>query len=116
MRLTQKEYDNLHASAKRAGLPLSTYMRHLMKVCRPRERPPVDWFKLYSQLCCIGNNLNQLTHPSHCTGHIEAEDFRQFRDDLSKLMMEMMKEMYVPEKLDAKKVFREMKEELHQRN
>jgi len=78
MRLTQKEYDNLHANAKRAGLPLSTYMRFMMKACRPKEQRNVDWFKFHGQLCRIGNNLNQLTHLAHHTGNIDADSYRQF--------------------------------------
>ena len=93
MRLTQKEYDNLHTNAKRAGLPLSTYVRFMMKACQPKEQRPADWFKFYSQLCRIGNNLNQLTHLAYRTGSIDAEGYEQFRDDLEELLMTLMEEL-----------------------
>ena len=114
MRLTQKEYDNLHKNAKRAGLPLSTYMRHMMKACRPNERPPADWFKFYSQLRKIGNNLNQLTYIAHYTGDINAESYLQYRKDFSELLMALMDEFYGLEKLDAAKIVQEAKAQARQ--
>ena len=112
MRLTQKEYDTLHRNAKRAGLPLSTYMRFMMKGCRPKERPSMDWFKFYSQLCRIGNNLNQLTHLAHHNGAADADSFQQYRADFSELLLALMDELYSPEKLDATKLVREAKASL----
>ena len=109
MRLTQKEYDNLHANAKRAGLPLSTYMRFMMKACQPKEQRPVDWFKFYSQLCRIGNNLNQLTHLAHRTGSVDADMHKQFRDDFDMFIRALMEDMYLPEKLDATRIVKEAK-------
>ena len=109
MRLTQKEYDNLHANAKRAGLPLSTYMRFMMKACRPKQNRPPDWFRFYRELCAIGNNLNQLTHLAHLTGDINAERYSQCYDNLKELMIALTTEMYVPEKLEATKLIQEAK-------
>lgn len=109
MRLTQKEYDNLHANAKRAGLPLSTYVRFMMKACQHKEQRPADWFKFYSQLCRIGNNLNQLTHLAQYTGDINTEDYLQYRKDFSEFLIVLLGELYSPEKLDATKIIQEAK-------
>jgi hypothetical protein len=107
MRLTQKEYDDLHKSAKRAGLPLATYMRFMMRGCCPKERPPGDWFKFYSELCDISNNLNHLTHTAFHAGDINAGAYRQFRDDLDELLIALMDEFHSPEKLNATKIIQE---------
>ena len=109
MRLTQEEYDDLHNNARQAGLPLSTYMRFMMRSCRPKQNRPPDWFRFYRELCAIGNNLNQIAHRANAIGDIDTDKYHQNYKDLSTIMVALTKEMYEPEKLDTTKLIHEAK-------
>jgi hypothetical protein len=111
MRLTENEYDQLRSDAKRAGLPLSTYMRFMMKACRPKQNRPPDWFKFHRQLCAIGNNLNQIAHVAHITGNIDAEKLNRFRKGLEEVLIALVAEMYEPEQLEKTAIIQRMKEQ-----
>jgi hypothetical protein len=109
MRLTEKEYDTLHNNARRAGLPLSTYMRFMMKAMRPKDKPQPDFWKFRNEWNAIGNNLNQLVHLAHRTGHIDTEKYEQFERDFCEAYTALVDDMIVPEKMDKTRIIQEAK-------
>ena len=40
---------------------MSAYVRQLIDGELPQERPPLDFYKMLTELRYIGNNMNQLT-------------------------------------------------------
>lgn len=111
MRLTEKEYETLHSNAAKAGLPLSTYMRFMMKGMRPKDKLQPDWYKYHRQLLGIGNNLNQLVHLAHRDRHINEEAFRTFREDFTEAYSALFRDMISPEHMDRTKIIQDAREE-----
>ena len=72
IRFTEKEYDRLCKYADKAGLPKTTYIRHMINGCRPKERPGIDYFNFMNGFYHLGNNLNQIVHLAHKFGSLHA--------------------------------------------
>jgi hypothetical protein len=73
IRFTEKEYERLCKHAQKAGLPKTTYIRHMINGVWPKERPPAEYWPLLSEMYRIGNNLNQLTYMAHRLGGIHTK-------------------------------------------
>lgn len=109
MRLTQKEYDTLHNNARRAGLPLSTYMRFMMEGMRPKDKPQPDFWKYLNEWHAMGNNLNQLVYLAHRTKQIDEVKLEQFKSDFYGAYTALTNDVIVPEKMDKTRIIREAK-------
>ncbi len=53
--------------------------------CASAERPPLDFYKMLTELRYIGNNMNQLTRIAHATGRIDREKFERLTDEIKPL-------------------------------
>jgi hypothetical protein len=57
----------------------------------------------------MGNNLNQLVHLAHRTGHINTEKYEQFEKDFYEAYTALVDDMIVPEKMDKTRIIQEAK-------
>lgn len=58
--LNDEEYGVLEQDVKRTGLTQSKYLRALIMKREIREKLPVDYYRMLTELSRIGNNLNQI--------------------------------------------------------
>ena len=101
IRFTEKEYDRLCRYAAKAGLPKTTYIRHMINGCRPRENPPMEYFDFMRALFSLGNKLDALTRRAHWFGSIHATMLEDSRKRLSELILTITNRMMLPEKVDV---------------
>jgi len=84
IRFTEKEYERLCKYSEKAGLPKTTYIRHMINGCRPKEHPPIDFWDFMRALQRVGSNLNQATNLAHKFGSFHAEKLdsvlKEYRD------------------------------------
>ena len=58
--LNEKEHNILQQDLKRTGLTQSKYLRALIMKRPIREKLPIDYYHMLTELSRIGNNLNQI--------------------------------------------------------
>ena len=58
--LNEEEYSILQQDVKRSGLMQSKYLRALIMKRPIREKLPIDYYRMLTELNRIGNNLNQI--------------------------------------------------------
>ncbi len=112
MRLTEKEYQTLHDNAKKAGLPLSTYMRFMMKGIRPKENRPVDWHKYHRQIYGIAANFNQIALVLQRDCRIDLSKLDELMREICRIQHLVFMEMFEPEQLDKAEIIRKAKAEM----
>lgn len=110
IRFTEKEYDRLCKYAAKAGLPKTTYIRHMINGNIPKEAPPMDYFEFMRQIYSLGNNLNQLTARAHYLGWVQSDQLQAAKEDLTNLIRQITNRMILPEKMDVKEVLKQGKQ------
>ena len=110
IRFTEKEYERLCKYAAKAGLPKTTYIRHMINGNQPKEAPSVDYFAMVQEIYAVGNNLNQLTARAHYLGWVESDQLQAAREDLTNLIRQITHRMILPEKMDVKEVLKRGKQ------
>lgn len=60
VRLSQEEYDTLQRDRQKCNLTQSQYLRSLIMRREIRERLPIDYHHMLTEISRIGNNLNQI--------------------------------------------------------
>ena len=58
--LNEEEYSVLQQDIERTGLTQSKYLRALIMKRPIREKLPIDYYRMLTELNRIGNNLNQI--------------------------------------------------------
>ncbi|MGN1248608.1 MAG: plasmid mobilization protein [Candidatus Spyradocola sp.] len=58
--LSDEEADVLRQDVKRTGLTQSKYLRALIMKREIREKLPIDYYHMLTEISRIGNNLNQI--------------------------------------------------------
>lgn len=58
--LNEEEYSILQQDLERTGLTQSKYLRSLIMKRPIREKLPIDYYRMLTELSRIGNNLNQI--------------------------------------------------------
>jgi len=109
MRMTEKEYQTLHENAKRTGLPLSTYMRLMIKGMRPKELRTVDWFKFNQEECKMSQMLGNLVDIAKRDHYIDAAKLEEFYEAMLKANMALFAEVFESEQMDISSVIRTAK-------
>ena len=99
IRFTEKEYDRLCKYADKAGLPKTTYIRHMINGCCPREAAPEFW-TLIKEIHALGNNLNQLTNLAHKFGSIHAAKLDEMMEQYKRLVPRIYDGFYLPENVN----------------
>ena len=100
IRFTEAEYERLCKRAGKAGLPKTTYIRHMINGCRPKEKPPAEFWEFKREFHALGNNLNQLTHLAHMVGGIHAAKLDEMKERFNRLVLDISSRIIVPDKLD----------------
>ena len=101
IRFTETEYERLCKYAEKAGLPKSTYIRHMINGCRPKEHPPMDFWEFKKALYASGNNLNQLVALAHRFGSFHEKKLEDMRKQFTDLILLISKRMIAPDPLDV---------------
>lgn len=60
VRLSQEEYEKIQSDMQKCNLTQSRYLRALIMKREIRERLPIDYYHLLTEVSRIGNNLNQI--------------------------------------------------------
>ena len=102
IRLTEKEYNRLCKNAKKAGLPKTTYIRHMINGCSPREKTPAVFWQYINKSNEVINNTKNLLYMAQQMGVIDADRFEKEIRDFRKLYMAIFDEVVLPEKVDVK--------------
>ena len=100
IRFTEKEYERLCKYAEKAGLPKTTYIRHMINGCRPKEHPGMDYFKFMNGFYHLGNNLNQITQLAHKFGSLHTAKLEQFFKEYVDMIYIIENRMIAPDDLD----------------
>jgi len=100
IRFTEKEYERLCKYADKAGLPKTTYIRHMINGCRPKERPGMDYFDFMQAFYSLGNSLNQITHLALKFGSFHAAKLEQFYKQYIEMIYIIEERMIAPDELD----------------
>lgn len=83
-------WEQTEALAKACNLSISSYIRFLLKLKRPRESPGEDFWKVYYELHKIGVNINQMARLANGIGSV---DYENFKEDV-KMIKEMRKRLF----------------------
>ena len=100
IRFTETEYIRLCSQSQKAGLPKTTFIRHMVNGCAPKYYPREMIEGLRSELLHIGNNLNQLTHLAHRVGNLHAGRLEETRKECLRLYLAIYRALVVPEPVD----------------
>ena len=100
LRLNETQMARLQSLASKSGLSMSAYVRQLIDGVLPQERPPLDFYKMLTELRYIGNNMNQLTRIAHATGRIDREKFERLTDEIKPLASMLYRYVTEPIKRD----------------
>ena len=106
IRFTEKEYERLCKYAAKAGLPKSTYIRHMINGNQPREKPPDEYWKFMQQIYDMGRSLNRLADAAHALGNIESDQLQVAKQDYYDLIRQITNRMILPEKVDVKETLK----------
>lgn len=83
-------WEQTEALAKACNMSISSYIRFLLKLKRPRESPGEDFWKVYYELHKIGVNINQMARLANGIGSV---DYENFKEDV-KMIKEMRKRLF----------------------
>ena len=97
IRFTEKEYERLCKYAAKTGLPKTTYIRHMINGCCPKEKPPAEFWRILREIHTLGNNLNQLTRLAHQFGSFHAANLDEMSTRHNELSLAIIQRMYEPE-------------------
>ena len=100
IRFTEKEYKRLCKYAEKTGLPKTTYIRHMINGCCPREHPKGDFLNFFRAAHFCGSELTMLCHVAY---KFEQLDNQKLLDIVNNLyaMIKMVEDAYFTlDKLD----------------
>ena len=100
LRFTEEEYNRLCKYAKKAGLPKTTYIRHMINGCCPKERPPDAYFPLLSELHRVGNDINSYSYKAWRYGGVHEERMDKMAELFAKTLFRIQEEIEWLDKLD----------------
>jgi len=106
IRFTEKEYERLCKYAAKAGLPKSTYIRHMINGNQPREKPPVDYWKFKQQMYAMGTSLDRLRDVARMQGWVESDQLQAAKKDFNNLILQITDAMIMPKKVDVKETLK----------
>ena len=110
IRFTEKEYERLCKYAAKAGLPKTTYIRHMIRGNQPKEAPPADYFAMKREIYDVGNNLNQLVSMAHALGWAQRDRIDEINEALCQMILQITDRIIMPEKQDIKEVLKRGKQ------
>jgi len=106
IRFTEKEYERLCKYAAKAGLPKTTYIRHMINGNQPREKPPIDYWKFMQKFYDMGSSFGRLADLARMQGWVESDQLQAAREDYYSLIRQIGNRMILPEKVDVKETLK----------
>lgn len=94
LRLSNTEAAKLRIDAKRCGMSMTGYLRHLISGAEIKERPTEAIDKCRTELHHIGNNINQATRKINASlgTKQDVDTLIYLMEECYRLMYEMAKE------------------------
>ena len=102
IRLTEKEYNRLCKQSDRSGLPKTTYIRHMINGCSPREKTPAVFWQYINKSNEVSGNLINLLHYARRLGVIDAKRLVAEIEAFKKLYMDIFYEVVGADKVNVK--------------
>jgi len=102
IRFTEKEYERLCKYAAKAGLPKTTYIRHMINGNQPREKPPAEYWKFMQKFYDMGSSFKRLADLARVQGWVESDQLQAAMEDYYNLIRQIGDRMISPEKVDVK--------------
>jgi len=100
IRFTEKEYARLCKHAERAGLPKSTYIRHMIDGVWPKERPPAEYFPILRELHEAGNKLSSASYMAYQYGGIHKKTLEEASELYAKTLFRIREKIEWLDKAD----------------
>jgi len=73
--LDDAEYGKLKHKAAKSGLPLSTYIRHLIDGLEPQDKPPPDYYRMMEEIRAVGQTLRDIAADARRYGSANADKY-----------------------------------------
>ena len=102
IRLTEQEYNRLCRNAKKTALPKSTYIRHMINGCLPREQVPAVFWQYVRKSSEVFGSLKNLLYYAQRLGVIDAERLDAEVEAFKKLYLDILYEVVGVAKVDIK--------------
>ena len=99
IRFTEKEYARLCQYADKAGLPKTTYIRHLINGCCPRETAPEFW-EFIKEVHTLRDSLHKISDLAHGFGGIQTDRLNDAMEQHKQMVLRIFDRLYSPERLD----------------
>lgn len=100
IRLTEKEYDRLCTHAKKAGLPKTTYIRHMINGCSVKEQAPAVFRKYVNEANKVTTSFINILHFARHTGCIDIETVNEQIEEHKRIYMAIFNAVIGPEKVN----------------
>ena len=95
--LSDHEAYLLKRKSESCKMTCSTFIRSIINGYELREAPPLDYYKVMTELRSIGTNLNQVAHRANATDVIDVERYAENADALTSITDELMS-VFLPKK------------------
>lgn len=92
-------WEQTEALAKACNMSISSYIRFLLKLKRPRESPGEDFWKVYYELHKIGVNINQMARLANGIGSVDYENFKEDVKMIKEMRRRLFDEYLKPEEI-----------------
>ena len=100
IRFTEIEYERLCKYSEKAGLPKSTYIRHMINGCRPKENPPPEFWQFKRSIYALADSIDKLANLAHKSGSIHESMLENCRAQYIQLIRVITQRMVAPDDLD----------------
>ncbi len=82
IRLTPEELEDITQNAERAKLPREKYCRMVLNGAQIKEAPPVEFYKLITEIRRVGVYLNRVLKKADASGFLDVPMIRESLDSL----------------------------------
>ena len=109
VRLSDRQFNKLTRLSKGAKLTKSEYIRQLINGVLPQERPPVDFYKVLTEIRRISNAAEVLTLNSYNNKNLEAHQIEKVAKDLRPIANMLFEYVTLPIKIENTNNIQELK-------
>lgn len=96
LRLNDQEYQMLKKNCELSKLTSQQFLRSLIQLEMPTEKPHEDFFETIKQLRYIGNNINQLAMMANKNEYLDKNLLLKELDLLNNQILEIREKVYLP--------------------
>lgn len=91
-RISAADYERLRATAERAGMPVSDFLRHVALTGRVIELPSIINRDAFVELVRIGTNVNQIARRLNAGGEVPQPVVDAAHRQLAEILERLLKE------------------------